>query len=692
MKKGNDMTHKERARKLVAQMTLAEKMSQMLYNAPAIERLGVKEYNWWNECLHGIARSGTATVFPQAIAMAASWNPDLLHKVATATSDEARAKYNGYKKFGSTLIYQGLTMWSPNINIFRDPRWGRGHETYGEDPYLTGRMGTAFVKGLQGDDPKYRKVDSTLKHYAVHSGPEALRHEFDARVGQKDLYETYLYAFQYCIEHAQPSAVMGAYNRTNGEPCCASKTLLKNILFGEFGFDGYVVSDCGAICDINRHHHVTQNEAESAALAVSNGCQLNCGDAYRWLKTSVALGLVSEETITEAVERLFTARFRLGQFDDDCVYDQIPYDVVDCEFHRALNRKMAQECIVLLKNDGILPLRNEGTIAVIGPNADDKTLLLGNYNGTPSRYTTILRGIQDLAEAKVDYARGCHLYQESEHIWGEHPLREAILAAERADVVIMVMGLHPTLEGEEGETVDGRPRGDKADLELPESQKKLFEAIVQTGKPVVFINVSGSCVSLARQDQACAAVIQCFYPGAEGGAALAEILFGKINPSGKLPVTFYRSTDDLPPFEDYSMVNRTYRYFTGKPLYPFGHGLSYTDFRYGGLILDKDQLHKGEAVEASVALTNAGPCDGQEVVQLYIRKIDSSVRVPFRQLINFEKMMLRQGESRIVKLAIEPSDMEIVDELGRRVLEEGCFELFLSPEQEEPSAKFNLIS
>jgi beta-glucosidase len=685
------MTYKERARILVAKMTLAEKMSQMLYNAPAIERLGVKEYNWWNECLHGIARSGTATVFPQAIGMAASWNPDLLHKVATATSDEARAKYNAYKKFGSTLIYQGLTMWSPNINIFRDPRWGRGHETYGEDPYLTGRMGSAFVQGLQGDDPKYRKVDSTLKHYAVHSGPEALRHEFDARVSQKDLYETYLFAFQYCIEHAHPSAVMGAYNRTNGEPCCASKTLLQKILFGEFGFDGYVVSDCGAICDINRHHHVTQNEAESAALAVNNGCQLNCGDAFKWLKTSVALGLLSEETITAAVERLFTARFRLGQFDDDCVYDQIPYDVVESDNHRALNRKMAQESIVLLKNNGILPLKDEGTIAVIGPNADNEDVLLGNYNGTPSRYSTILRGIQDLAGAKVEYARGCHLYNDDEHIWGEHPLREAILAAERADVVIMVMGLHPYLEGEEGVTPDGRRLGDKEDLELPPSQKKLFEAIVQTGKPIVFVNMSGSCVSLTRQDEVCAAVIQCFYPGAEGGSALAEIIFGKVNSSGKLPLTFYRSIDDLPPFEDYSMVNRTYRYFTGKPLYPFGFGLSYTDFRHSGLTLDKKTVHPGESLTASVMLTNTGACDGQEVAQLYIRKTDASVRVPFRQLINFEKVMLRQGESKTIQLPVKPFDMEIVDEQGHRVLEPGDFELFLSPEQAEPSARFTLI-
>ena len=390
------MTFEERAKELVSKMTLAEKIAQMQYEAPAIERLGVPAYNWWNECLHGVARSGAATVFPQAIGMAASFNTDLMFDVATAISDEARAKYNEYKTFGDTQIYQGLTYWSPNINIFRDPRWGRGHETYGEDPYLTGRMGVSFVKGLQGEG-KYRKLDATIKHYAVHSGPETLRHGFNAEVSDKDLYETYLWAFKYCVDHADPSAVMGAYNRVNGEACCASKTLLEDILRGEFGFSGYVVSDCAAICDIHQHHHITNNEAESAALAVNNGCDLNCGETYKWLKTSVALGLISEETITTAVERLFAARFRLGMFDDDCEYDAIPYDVVECEAHTKLNLQMAEESIVLLKNDGILPLSPNQNIAVIGPVADDVTVLLGNYNGTPSRYTTLLAGIQSQA-------------------------------------------------------------------------------------------------------------------------------------------------------------------------------------------------------------------------------------------------------------------------------------------------------
>lgn len=646
------MDHRKRAKELVAKMTLAEKCAQMRYDAPAIERLGVKAYNWWNECLHGVGRSGTATVFPQAIGMAASFNPDLLYEVATAISDEARAKYNEYKKFGSTLIYQGLTFWSPNINIFRDPRWGRGHETYGEDPLLTGKMGVAFVKGLQGDDPKYRKVDATLKHYAVHSGPESERHSFNAIASEEDLRETYLWAFKYCIDHASPSAVMGSYNRINGEPACGSKTYLKETLYGKFGFDGYVVSDCGAICDFDQYHKITETPLESAALAVNNGCTLNCGEAYKWLKAAVAAGKVSEETITEAVERLFEARFRLGMFDDDCVYDQIPYEVIDCDKHRELNRRMAQESIVLLKNDGILPLKNPGKIAVIGPNADDKSVLLGNYEGTPARYTTILRGIQDAAPGKVYYARGCHIYDDEMYSWQEKPLREAIIAAQKSDVVILCMGLNPTMEGEEGDAYNGALGGDKADLELPASQKKLLEEIIKVGKPIVFLNVSGSCINLTRADEACNAVLQVFYPGAEGGNAVADILFGKVSPSGKLPVTFYRSTDDLPDFRDYSMANRTYKYFKGEPLYPFGHGLSYTKFSIADVCFDSKK--------ATLTITNEGDYDGSEVVKVFARDRNNS-RLNCR-LVGFQKVFLKRGESARIQVDICQEVMELFDD------------------------------
>ena len=626
------MTFEQRAKELVAKMTLAEKIAQMKYDAPAIERLGVPAYNWWNECLHGVARSGTATVFPQAIGMAAGFNTQLLHEVASAISDEARAKYNEYKKSGETDIYQGLTMWSPNINIFRDPRWGRGHETYGEDTYLTGRMGAAFIQGLQGDG-KYRKVDSTIKHYAAHSGPEGDRHGFNAVVSEKDLYETYLWAFRYCIRHAHPSAVMGAYNRTNGEPCCASETLLMKILYGEFGFDGYVVSDCGAICDINKHHHVTANEAESAALAVNNGCQLNCGTAYQYLKAAAAMNLISEETITAAVEKLFTARFRLGMFDDDCEYDTIPYDVVECDKHLELAKKMAEESIVLLKNDGILPLKGTEKIAVIGPNADNFSVLIANYNGTPSSYYTLLRGIREKSKGRVTYAKGCDLWEEKLHRDMGVTLKEALITARNADVVVLCMGLSPQMEGEEG--ADGyNIHGDKPDIELPQSQKTLYREILKTGKPVIFVNVSGSCVALADQDKECSAVLQCFYPGAMGGLALADILFGSVSPSGRLPVTFYKSADDLPDFKDYSMENRTYKFFKGEVVYPFGHGLHYTD------------VTEEWADENTVTLTNTGARGTSHAVLKY-------EYIPHKSLCGFKKVFLAPGESVTVDFSKE---------------------------------------
>lgn len=615
----------KRAKELVAKMTLDEKMAQMRYNAPAIERLGIPAYCWWNECLHGVARAGAATVFPQAIGMAASFDTDMMYKVATAISDEARGKYNEYKKFGYTLSYQGLTHWSPNINIFRDPRWGRGHETYGEDPYLTGRMGTAFIKGLQGEG-KYRKIDATIKHYAVHSGPEKDRHHFDAQVSKKDLYETYLWAYKYCIDNADPSAVMGAYNRVNGEPCCAGKTLLKDILYGKFGFNGYVVSDCGAINDIHEHHKMTKDAAESAALAVNNGCTLNCGNAYHWLSEAVKRGLVSEETITAAVEKLFETRFRLGMFDDDCEYNNIPYEVVECDAHRELNRKMAHKSMVLLKNDGVLPIKEKKTIAVIGPNADNLLILLANYNGTPSRYTTLLRGIQDGSDCRVIYAKGCHHFITDFDDWDEQPEHEAIIAARKADVVVMCMGLTPEFEGEEGDAFNSDAAGDKTTIDLPRSQKDLIKKIVEIGKPTVFVNVSGSCVALDYEKENCNAVIQCFYPGAEGGNALADIIFGKVSPSGRLPVTFYKSLDDLPPFEDYSMKNRTYKFFEGETVFDFGHGLTYSEIK-------EDWID-----ENTVTLTNCGEYDTDYSVLKY-------EYIPHKNLCGFECVHIKKGET-----------------------------------------------
>lgn len=625
----DNMNFCQRAKELVAQMTIEEKMSQMNYNSPAIKRLGIPKYTWWNECLHGVARSGVATVFPQAIGMAATFNTDLMYEVANAISDEARAKYNEYIKFGGTEIYQGLTFCAPNINIFRDPRWGRGHETYGEDPYLTGRMGVAFIKGLQGDG-KYRKCDATLKHFAVHSGPEATRHGFNVDIDDETLYSTYLAAFEYCIKNADPSSVMGAYNAVNGEPCTASKTLLIDILRNKFGFEGYIESDAGGVEDINNYHKLTSTLAESAAMSVNNGCDLCIGSAYESLPEAYEKGYISEDTITEAVERLFSARFRLGMFDDDCEYNNIPFDTIECEKHQNLNLKMAQESIVLLKNDGILPLDKNLKIAVIGPNADDKDVLLGNYNGVPSEYTTFLKGIQKNCN-KVNFAKGCELYKFGEAgAWEERVDLEALVAAKNSDVIVMVMGLHPSVEGEQTDDFNASFGGDKASIELFDIQKKLYKKIKELGKPIVFVNVSGSCIALGEQKESANAIIQCFYPGAKGGDALADILFGKVSPSGRLPVTFYKSDSDLPPFDDYSMKNRTYKFFEGEPLFEFGFGLTYSTITENWLD------------ENTVEIENTGDYDTDYSVLKF-------EYVPHKTLTDFIKIHMKKGEKKIIK-------------------------------------------
>ena len=673
-----DNTFRKKAEELVARMTVEERIQQLCYDAPAIPRLGVPAYNWWNECLHGVARQGRATVFPQAIGMAASFDDQLLHEVATVISDEARAKYNQYKQFGYTEIYQGLTFWSPNINIFRDPRWGRGHETYGEDPYLTGKMGTAFIRGLQGSG-RYRKTDATIKHFAVHSGPEKGRHSFNAEVSKKDLFETYLSAFRYCIDNAKPAAVMGAYNRVNGEACCGSETLLKEILYGKFGFDGYVVSDCGAICDIWEGHHLTETETEAAALALNNGCALNCGRAYRWLVDAYEEDMVTEETVTEACVRLFESRFTLGMFADDCEYDRIPFEKVETAAHRALNRKMARESIVLLKNDGILPLKNAKRIAVIGPNADSYNVLIGNYNGTPSRYTTLLRGIQDSTNADVIYARGCSLFSPPGGDWAEQPMREAIIAARNADVVIMCMGIDATVEGEEGDAYNGDLSGDKGDLSLPAVQKALTEKIVAEGKPVIFVNVSGSSIDLRYENENCAAVIQCFYPGAEGGNALADIIFGKVSPSGRLPVTFYNSADDLPAFTDYSMKNRTYRYFTGDVLYPFGYGLSYTSFAYSPITSDGEKL--------TVTVKNTGNVTGGEVVQLYLDSAGLADQ-PIYRLAGFRRIELAPGEEADVSFMLTDDNFSLFGGDGEKRFTPGVYTAYIGGNLPKEDTRF----
>ncbi|MCA9960113.1 MAG: glycoside hydrolase family 3 C-terminal domain-containing protein, partial [Anaerolineales bacterium] len=779
-----------RVQDLISRMTLEEKVSQMLFTAPAIERLGIPKHNWWNEGLHGLGRAGVATVFPQAIGLAATWNEGLMHDVATAVSDEARAKHHEAARRGIREMYTGLTYWSPNINLFRDPRWGRGQETYGEDPYLTAQMGVAFVKGLQGDDPHHLKLAATPKHYAVHSGPESLRHHFDARVDARDMREFYLFAFEATVKEANAASIMGAYNRVNGEPCCASPTLLQKILRDEWGFAGYVVSDCEAIRDIFANHKVVATAAEAAALAVTNGCELNCGSVYTALLDAVGQGLIDEATIDQAVTRLFTARFQLGVFDPPSMspYSGIPFAVINSPQHQELALQAARESIVLLKNEGnLLPLRKDlESIAVIGPNADNLQILLGNYNGTPATAVTPLQGIaQKVAPTTTVYhARGCalaagmptlqvvptaylrparqmanetglngryfhsahfsgtpQLEQVDSHInftwkdtspltgqWGDHfsvqwdgflvpPVSgvyqlavngfseyrlyldgelllknkmehhailqaaevkleagrfyavrleyvnegldpqvqllwtipdagdeaQALEAAQKAEVVVMVLGLSAQLEGEEMPIhIDGFAGGDRTDIQLPAVQAELLKKICALGKPVVLVLTNGSALAVPWAAENVPAIVDVWYPGQAGGAALADVLFGDFNPAGRLPVTFYRSVEDLPPFEDYAVNGRTYRYFEGEPLFPFGHGLSYTDFALTNLRLAQTAVAAGDKVAVSLDVTNVGARAGAEVVQLYVRQAEGA-RAALK-LKGFKRLTLAPGQ------------------------------------------------
>jgi beta-glucosidase len=818
-----------RADDLISRMTLEEKISQMVYDAPAIERLGIPEYNWWNECLHGVGRAGIATVFPQAIGLAATWNTEMMHRVGTATSDEARAKHHEALRRDIRQIYTGLTYWSPNVNIFRDPRWGRGHETYGEDPYLTARMGLAFVKALQGDDPHYLKLVATPKHYAVHSGPEPDRHHFDALADARDMHLTYLPAFETCVKEAGAYSIMGAYNRTNGEPCCASPTLLEQILRQEWGFEGYVVSDCGAIRDIYAHHQVVETAAEAAALAVKAGCDLNCGATYPALCEAFEKGLIDEATIDQAVKRLFTARFRLGMFDppEKVPFAQIPYQVNDSHEHRALALQAARESIVLLKNDGdVLPLDKElSSIAVIGPNADDLQVLLGNYNGTPSRAITPLEGIRAKVSpsTRVYHAYGCEIaagvpplraipqenlrpdeadanlfgltaaYYEGTDFDGEpsltrvdpvvdfywkglspvsgrlgdsfavrwtgrlvppvsgayklgangfneyrlyldgellvdfssvhHPVpksqdvdleagrlysvrldlvsrgldpqaqllwsvpgvdytAQALQAARNAEVVVLALGLTPNLEGEEMPVqVEGFAGGDRTDIKLPSPQEELLKQISALGKPVVLVLLNGSALAINWAAENVPAIIEAWYPGQAGGTAIADVLFGDYNPGGRLPVTFYESIADLPPFEDYAMRGHTYRYFEGEPLFPFGYGLSYTSFAYENLVLSAANINADQALKISVDVRNTGQRAGDEVVQLYVRDLDASVPVPIRHLEGFQRVHLKPGQKSTVTFTLEPRQLAVVDDLGQQTVQPGEFEIAIGGRQ-----------
>ncbi len=664
-----------RAEALVAQMTLEEAASQLRYDAPGIPRLGIPSYNWWNEALHGVARAGTATVFPQAIGLAAMFDGETLGEIAQVIATEARAKYNASRAEGDRDIYKGLTMWSPNVNIFRDPRWGRGHETYGEDPYLTSRLGVAFVKGLQGEG-EHLKAAACAKHFAVHSGPEAERHRFDAVVGEKDLWETYLPAFEALVREAGVEAVMGAYNRVNGEPACGSPTLLKKILREKWKFEGHVVSDCWAIADFHNHHHVTDTPTQSAALALENGCDLNCGNTYLVLLQALQEGLITEEQIRLAATRLMATRIRLGMFDEDCEYDGISILENDTDEHNALAQKAAENAMVLLKNDGLLPLclGELKTIAVIGPNADAVPALEGNYHGTSSRNLTFLEGIRQAVggKARILFAPGSHTKEDRSQGLAQRPhdrRAEAVRVAKHADVVVLCVGLDETIEGEEGDQGNQYFSGDKVDLELPAPQRVLVEAILKTGTPVVTVLACGSSLRVEEGN----AILWAGYPGQAGGAALAKILFGQVSPSGKLPVTFYHGLEELPPFEDYFMENRTYRYFQGEPLYPFGYGLSYTTFAFSNGLASRERV--------TVQVQNTGLTDARQVVQVYIQPQDCPDAPPNPSLCAFGGVFLKAGEKKTLTLPLEERAFTVVDAQGQRVRAGKRYRLFVGASQ-----------
>lgn len=660
----------ERAEALTDAMTTEEQATQLRYDAPAVERLGIPAYNWWNEALHGLARSGTATMFPQAIGLAAMFSPELVHKTGEITAEETRAKYNAYTKHGDRDIYKGLTMWAPNINIFRDPRWGRGHETYGEDPFLTAENGKAYVRGLQGEG-KVLKTAACAKHLAVHSGPESLRHQFNAEATEKDLEETYLPAFKELVTNAHVEGVMGAYNRVNGEPSCASPYLMGKLK--EWGFDGYFVSDCWAICDFHQNHHVTKEPFESAALALKSGCDVNCGCTYVNVMAALEHGLLTKEHIRNACVHLMRTRIRLGMFDKKTEFDDIPYSVVSSKEHKAVSLECAEKSMVLLRNNGILPLKEKelGTIAVIGPNSMSRAALEGNYCGTADKYVTFLEGIQNRFEGRVIYAEGCHLYKDRTTglaVAGDR-YAEAEAAAEASDLVILCVGLDASIEGEEGDTGNEFSSGDKNDLRLPESQRILIQKIMNIGKPVVIVCAAGSSINVECEPDA---LLHVWYPGSEGGTALAEILFGDVSPSAKLPVTFYERTELLPDFTDYSMKNRTYRYAENNVLFPFGYGLTYsetvcTDLRY----------EEGKAVFSA---ENRGRTDTEEVIQLYI-KDHSENAVPNVSLCGFKRVKLCAGEKILVEIPVSENAFTAVDDNGVRKRFGSRFTLFAGTHQ-----------
>ncbi|MBN1667985.1 MAG: glycoside hydrolase family 3 C-terminal domain-containing protein [Anaerolineales bacterium] len=667
----------ERVQDLIARLNLDEKVGMLSHPAKGVPRLGIPAYNFWNEALHGVARNGRATVFPQAIGMAATWHPALIRQVGAAIGDEGRAKYHAaLARHGETRQYQGLTFWSPNVNLFRDPRWGRGQETWGEDPFLAGEMAAAFVTGLQGEHPKYLKAAACAKHYAVHSGPESERHTFNAIVTRRELYDSYLPAFKKLVVEAKVEAVMGAYNRTLGEPCCASQLLLEEILRGEWGFQGHVVSDCGALTDIHQHHGLTRDAAESAALALRRGCDLGCDTVFDHVPAAIGRGLITEAEVDRALSRTLMTRFKLGMFDppEEVPFSNTPLEVVACPRHRQLACQAAAESLVLLKNkNNLLPIGPETRkLFLTGPAATSLEVLLGNYYGFNEAMTTLLEGLAGRVPEGMgfEYHPGA-LFQhpnEIEQTWAPGMAREA-------DLTIACVGYSPIMEGEEGEALLTPLNGDRAGIDLPASQVSFIKQLASQGARIVLVVTGGSPIALGEVAELAEAILFVWYPGMEGGRAVAEVLFGDVSPAGRLPLTFPHSLEQLPPFHDYRMAGRTYRYMTAEPLYPFGFGLSYSRFEYADLQLEKAEIAAGEPLTFHFSLENAGRCPADEVAQYYLSDLAASTTVPRQHLVGFERVHLQPGERRQLAFTLTPEMMSFYDNDGRLTLEPGRFRL-----------------
>lgn len=662
----------KRSELLVSRLSIEEKAAMMLHNSAAVNRLGIPAYNWWNEGLHGVARAGRATVFPEPIGLAATFDEDLTKRIATAISDEARAKHNEALRIGSREMYTGLSFWSPNINIFRDPRWGRGMETWGEDPDLTGTLGTAFVKGMQGDKPGYLKTAACAKHYVVHSGPEGERHTFNVVPTKKDFFETYTPAFEQLVKEGGVETVMCAYTSAFDEPCCGNRYLLQDLLRNNWGFRGHIVSDCWAIVDFHEGHKATKTEAESAAMAIKAGVNLNCGIAYRSIPDAVKAGLITEKEVDSNLKTLLVTRFKLGLLDPKGTnpYDNIPASVIDCPEHRALALESAQKSVILLKNNGVLPLRKDlPRLFVIGPMAADVDAMLGNYNGLNPKITTIIEGIAGEVSlgTRLEYRHGFTIDRENINTIGW-----ALGEANEADVTIAVIGINTLLEGEEGESILSHYKSDRTDINLPASQLKYLRELRNNGgKPLIVIVTGGSPLNLTEVHEIADAVLFVWYPGEEGGTAVADILFGDISPSGKLPITFPKSVEQLPAYDDYSMIGRTYKYMEQEPMYPFGFGLSYTQFAYSPISVTT----LGDNTQVKVTVSNSGKVVSEEVVQLYISDRDAAFRVPKTDLKGFKRLNLAPGASEEVVFDLTKADFMVINEAGEKVFDKGMFKL-----------------